>query len=418
MKKGFTLIEFLIYIILISLFMTGMLSFSWNVIYGKEKAYQNQIVDQNARSAMARIAYEIRRAKNIQSLSPNQLVLDNGSSSTTTIDLSSGTVRISTGGGGPYNLTSNQVDVTSFNFTNLTTGNNNSKNIQVSLTVKQKDQIFSGQIQSEVAMTSTIELNSQFNQARALLMDTTNVDLVADDKRIVGTTLEDTGMQNITIDKIAVSWIGGNALSQLSDIQINGSTVWSGSASSGDILDISNVTLIAGAPAVPIDRFGFSRSMADSTVTVTYIMTDSSTVSVEMVFAEPTGTPTPMPTPTITPTLTPTVTPSLTPTPTVTITPTRTPTITRTPTVTRTPTPTPTKTPTPTLTRTPTPTATRTPTPTVTRTPTPTPVNCNQYCQQKYGTSGDCRRSNNCRWPRHNEGRIYECTSPNICCCQ
>jgi len=125
MKKGFTLIEFLIYIVLISLFMTGMLSFSWNVIYGKEKAYQNQIVDQNARSALTRIAYEVRRAKNIQSLSPTQLVLDNGGSSTTTVDLSSGTVRISTGGGGPYNLTSNQVNVTGLNFTNLTTDNNN-----------------------------------------------------------------------------------------------------------------------------------------------------------------------------------------------------------------------------------------------------------------------------------------------------
>lgn len=52
---------------------------------------------------------------------------------------------------------------------------------------------------------------------------------------------------------------------------------------------------------------------------------------------------------------------------------------------------------------------------TPTLTPTPTPANCNQHCQYTYGTSGNCMKSNECS--AHNEGTIYECSSPDICCC-
>lgn len=65
---------------------------------------------------------------------------------------------------------------------------------------------------------------------------------------------------------------------------------------------------------------------------------------------------------------------------------------------------------------TPTPGPTSTPTPTSALSPTPTPANCNQYCQYLYETGGSCIKSNACS--THNEGRIYECNSPDICCCQ
>src|SRR3989338_5449622 len=99
-NRGFTLIELILYIALVSIFITGAISFSWDVVYGREKAYQLQIVEQNGRSALARISYEIRRAKDIQSVSASQIVLDNGGS-TTTINLSSGAIQITTGGTGP-----------------------------------------------------------------------------------------------------------------------------------------------------------------------------------------------------------------------------------------------------------------------------------------------------------------------------
>lgn len=73
--------------------------------------------------------------------------------------------------------------------------------------------------------------------------------------------------------------------------------------------------------------------------------------------------------------------------------------------------PTPTGSPTPTLTPTPTSTS-------PTNTPTPTPTNCNQYCLFTYGRTGLCAKSNQCGSPKINAGRIYECLSPNYCCCQ
>jgi hypothetical protein len=373
-RRGFTLIELILYMTLVAGFVTGAVLFAWDVVYGREKFNQQQIVEETSKLALGRISYEIRRAKNIQSLTLGQLILDNGGS-TTTVASSSGRVVITSGGSGPYTLTSNQVTVTDLSFTNITPTNNNSKNIKVSLSTRQVSDIQSGQISAQTTMSQSVELNSQFNQARALLMDAGDVSLTTGNKHIENTFLENTGDYDITIDKMELSWTGGDVGSALQNIRINGSTVWSGTAGSGDLLDISNVILVSGADAVAIDYFDFSKNMANSVVTVTFILTDGSTASTELVFGI-------LPTPTLTGTPTPT----------------------------NTPTPTPTNSPTPTLTGTPTPTPTNTPT------PTPTPANCNQYCQQKYTLSGSCKKSNQCGG--YNEGRIYECSPPDICCCE
>ena len=74
------------------------------------------------------------------------------------------------------------------------------------------------------------------------------------------------------------------------------------------------------------------------------------------------------------------------------------------PTATPTTTPIPTNTPIPTL------------VPTVGPTATPAPTNCNSYCQQIYILPGSCLKSNQCSG--YNEGRIYECSGSNRCCCQ
>lgn len=358
-NSGFTFIELILYVLLVSIFVTGAIFFAWDIVYGREKAYQQQIVEQNAKRAIARIGYEISRAKNIQSVSVNQLILDNGGS-TTTIGLSSGVIQLTTGVTGPFNLTSDEVQVTDLVFSNLTSADNNAKNIKVSITVRQAATILSGQVPAQTIMSQSAELNSQFNQARSLLMDTTNVVLASGDKRLEGTTLQNSGSGDITIDKIMVSWRGGTTGSRLNDIVFNGVTVWSGSASSGDLLDITNTILTSGTVAIPVDRFGFSHSMKDSTIIITYFMTDNSSVIVQLTFEPLTPTPSSGPTVTPTPTTGPTTVP--------------------------------------------------------TSTPTPTPSSCNQHCQQKYSLPGSCVKSNQCSG--YDEGRIYECTSPNICCCQ
>ena len=74
--------------------------------------------------------------------------------------------------------------------------------------------------------------------------------------------------------------------------------------------------------------------------------------------------------------------------------------------------------PTPTSTPTSIPTPTYTPTPTPTFTPTPTPVitSCDQFCQTTYLLPGNCVKSNKCTGTK--SSNRYECTSPNVCCCQ
>src|SRR3989344_401869 len=131
-SRGFTLIELLLYISLIAIFITAAISFSLDIVYGREKAYQNMIVDQSARIALAKISYEVRRAKNIISLTDNQIILDDGDG-TTTIELTGSTLVMTTEGSGPFNLTSNQVIVDATNpiFKNSGSTDNNSKNISV-----------------------------------------------------------------------------------------------------------------------------------------------------------------------------------------------------------------------------------------------------------------------------------------------
>jgi len=368
-RSGFTLIELILYVTLTSMFMTGAVLFAWNVVYSREKFNQQQLVEDEGTLALGRIAYEIRRAKTIQSLTSDQIILNDEGGGTTTIASSSGNIYITTNGGGPYTLIGNQVVVTETNFSNATSPNNNSSHIKVRIALKQSSTILSTQTLAHTAMSQSVELNSQFNQARGLLMDAGDVRLTVGNKHIENTFLENSGSDNITINTMKLSWTGGDAGSVLQTIIINGSTVWSGTANSGDLLDITNVTLVTGAGALPIDVIDFSKSMANAVITVTFGMTDSSTSNTEILLGTaPTSTPTP------TGTGTPTLTPTSTLTPTATL------------------------------------------TPTSTLTPTPTPANCNEHCQQTYTLPGSCIKKNVCTG--YDEGKIYECGGANVCCCE
>lgn len=327
--RGFTLIEFILYIALVSIFITGAIRFSWDVIYGREKAYTQQVVEQNARAVLTRISYEIRRAKAINSLTASTVVLENGTNDTT-ISLNAGVIEITSEGAGPYALTSNQVTVTALSFTNLSSSNKNSQNIFISLTVKQGQGGVTKALTAETTMTATVELNSQFNQSRQLLVDATAVNLTPSNKNLQGLTLQNTGATTITIDKMKVSWSGTTGGENITSIQIGGGTVeWTGSAASGTEINITDYALSTGSGVIAIDSLDFSQSMQNAAVEIVFTLSDGSLARVVFLTyleAAPTSTPTPNPTATPTATLTPTLTPSPTATPTATPTSTPTPT--------------------------------------------------------------------------------------------
>lgn len=355
-KKGFTLIELIVYIALIGTFVVGAILFVWDVIYSQKKAFAQQKVSFDGRIAMAKIAYQIRKARAINDIGFNYIDLENDVGNTT-INLDSGVIYITIGSVGPLKLTSNQVYVTNLSFTNLGSDDNNSKNIEVSLDLRQVGADTSGHYQAEASFKQAIELDSQFNQARSLLFDVSGANLTVGNKNIEGTTVENSGMGDITIDAVTVSWVGGTDGSQLEEIIIDGDSVWSGVADSGDQLDITDTLLLVGAVALDVDSFSFSRAMDDSLVNIVLTLLDDSVAQAEVVFGS--SVPTPPVTPPISPTTIPTSPTSI---------------------------------------------------------PTTVPVTCSQYCQQVHNLGGSCVKLKDCSG--YNEGSIHECDPPNICCCQ
>jgi len=308
--RGFTLIELIVYVALVAIFITGAILFSWDVIYGREKSFNQQIVQQNARAALLRISYEIRRAQDIQSVSPTQLVLESGGSQTT-IELVGQTIRFTSGGFGPYDLTSNQAVITDLLFTDLTSLENDAKNIGVNFTMSQAEPAASGQLTAETQVSGAVELEGQFSEARKLLVDLTGASLVGGTS-LEGITIQNSGAQNISIDKVYLSWTGTSGGEQVTGIQMGGGAVeWTGTSSSGSMIDITNFTILSGSGTLNIDYITFNSNMAGATLSLNFILADGSTLKSELTIPSG-GTPTPTstPTPTLTPSPTPTTAPA------------------------------------------------------------------------------------------------------------
>src|SRR3989344_7372816 len=67
-EKGFTLIELILYMALVSIVLTAIVPFAWNIIGGGVKSSAQQEVFSQARFVSERIKYEIRNASGITSV--------------------------------------------------------------------------------------------------------------------------------------------------------------------------------------------------------------------------------------------------------------------------------------------------------------------------------------------------------------
>lgn len=142
-KSGFTLIETMMYGLLVSGMILVSILFSLSISEGNQSARAYQEVQQNARLALDRIVQEIRAANNLDAggsvfgTSPGTLSLthDDASKSPTVFDVSGEVLRIRQGTGAIIPLTSDLVRVTALIFTNLSVSNR-TKNIGISLTIE------------------------------------------------------------------------------------------------------------------------------------------------------------------------------------------------------------------------------------------------------------------------------------------
>lgn len=144
-KKGFTLIEAIIYIGIIGLFLATMVRFVFSIGGIKNKVYAQQEVQANTRIALETISQRIKSADGINfgfstfDTDPGVLSLSTTSVAADPMVISlsqdDGVLQLSEGVGSPVNVTSNEVKVTNLVFTNLT-ATSTKPHIRVEFTVE------------------------------------------------------------------------------------------------------------------------------------------------------------------------------------------------------------------------------------------------------------------------------------------
>jgi prepilin-type N-terminal cleavage/methylation domain-containing protein len=125
MKKGFTLIEFLIYISIFASILVLTFGFFWDTIFSNIQENIRQEIQENGQFSIFKISREIKRAKSIifpsQGSSGNYLSLEMSdlSLNPTIFELENGKLKITQGGNSSYFLTTDSVKVEEISFSNL-----------------------------------------------------------------------------------------------------------------------------------------------------------------------------------------------------------------------------------------------------------------------------------------------------------
>lgn len=141
-QLGFTYIEAILYIAIVTIMLNALVPFAWNIINSSAKSSTEQEVYSAARFISEKIKYEIRNSNGINTAgstfdtSPGTLSLSNTDSTKnpTIITITNGKVTLKYGASAAVDLNSADTTVTSLIFTNYTSSDNKTKNVQFSLT--------------------------------------------------------------------------------------------------------------------------------------------------------------------------------------------------------------------------------------------------------------------------------------------
>lgn len=161
-NRGFSLIELILYIALLTIILSAIIPFAWQIIEGGTESGMQQEVWSNARYVSERIKYEIRNASGINSVTTSSISLTETTTSLnpTVISLSSGNVRLTQGAGSPVNLNSNITKISSLGFTNYTSADNKTKNIQFTFTLVMNVPQTRQEYKQSITMESAAELRT------------------------------------------------------------------------------------------------------------------------------------------------------------------------------------------------------------------------------------------------------------------
>lgn len=144
-RKGFTLIETIIYIAIIGGILVTFVNFGFNISDARDKTFVTEETQHNSRTAMEFITREIRSANSVDLINsvfntdPGILYLNMSNSSTnpTIISLSSddGRLQVKRGANATSTITSEKVIVSNLVFTNLSVSSTK-ENVGVNLQVE------------------------------------------------------------------------------------------------------------------------------------------------------------------------------------------------------------------------------------------------------------------------------------------
>lgn len=140
-KNGFTLIEIILYVTIISIIITIITNFGLDTLKERGEQEIKQSVEQDANFVINKITSEIENAKKINrfesvfgtSLPNGKIVLNKKNNTVVTISLSGSSVYYQEGINSPERISSPDINITKLNFLTNTTGANTPKEIQVKL---------------------------------------------------------------------------------------------------------------------------------------------------------------------------------------------------------------------------------------------------------------------------------------------
>lgn len=157
--EGFTLIELILYVSIITIVMSALIPFAWNIIGGSVKSTVEQDVSSQARYVSERIKYEIRNASDITSVNPTSISLTNFAPDTTTvISLVGSKMQINKNGTGAVDLNSDDTAISGLTFVDYSSADLKSKNIKFTFTL---DDSYTGSRQEYNAPPITIESSAE-----------------------------------------------------------------------------------------------------------------------------------------------------------------------------------------------------------------------------------------------------------------
>ncbi len=223
-KQAYTLVEVLIYVALSGGVLLAGVKFLWDFVRLQVKDEARQEVVSSQVFGLNRFANLVHQARKIEAVSSDQLNL-NINGSLKSLRFNNGHLEEEIGGQWYALDLAGNDEVGEFSDQN--TDNGRAKVVGLRLSTTRGDEAVDWRI--------GVSLTGQFNMGRQLLADVSRAYLEGADKQLLREIYwHNVGYERVSLAGLRASWVGSNRLRR---VALGGSTVWSGSANSGELVE-------------------------------------------------------------------------------------------------------------------------------------------------------------------------------------